>query len=43
MEPCGDEENNYSDVIENLMNMFGKVMSKDVISTVVESCEGDCK
>lgn len=41
MEPCGDEENNFSDVIDNLMNMFGNVMSKDVISAVVESCEGD--
>lgn len=41
MESCGDAENNYSDVVENLMNMFGKVMSKDVISTIVESCEGD--
>ncbi|CAH0587034.1 unnamed protein product [Chrysodeixis includens] len=41
MESHGDEENNYSDVIESLMNMFGNVMSKDVISAVVESCSGD--
>ncbi|KAJ8723402.1 hypothetical protein PYW08_003314 [Mythimna loreyi] len=41
MEPCGEEETNYDDVVENLMNMFGNVMSKDVISAVVESCEGD--
>ena len=42
MEPRA-EEDNYSYVIENLMNLFGKVMSKDVICAVVESCEGDCK
>lgn len=43
MELCTEEENNYSDVIDNLMSLFGKVMSKDVISAIVESCDGDCK
>lgn len=43
MESHGDEENNYSDVIESLMNMFGNVLSKDVISAIVESCSGDRK
>ncbi|KAJ8716572.1 hypothetical protein PYW07_003199 [Mythimna separata] len=41
MESRGEEESNYDNVIENLMNMFGNVMSKEVISAVVESCEGD--
>ncbi|KAH9630115.1 hypothetical protein HF086_004821 [Spodoptera exigua] len=41
MDSRNNEENNFSDVIDNLMNMFGKVMSEDVISAVVESCEGD--
>lgn len=43
MESHGDEENDYSEAIDNLMNMFGNVISKDVISTVVEGCGGDCK
>lgn len=41
MDSRNNEEHNISDVVDNLMNMFGKVMSKDVISAVVESCDGD--
>lgn len=43
MDSRNNEEHNISDVVDNLMNMFGKVMSKDVISAVVESCDGDCE
>lgn len=36
-------EYDYSDVVETLTSMFGNVICKDVIQTVVESCGGDCK
>lgn len=32
-----------SSVVECLVNMFGGVINRDAIFTVVESCGGDCK
>lgn len=35
------ENNDYTDVVGNLVSMFGHVVTEEVISTIVESCEGD--
>ncbi|XP_075975044.1 uncharacterized protein LOC142975840 [Anticarsia gemmatalis] len=41
METRGDEENDFSEVIDNLVNMFGNLLNRDAIATIVESCSGD--
>lgn len=43
MEAHGDEENDFTSVIENLSSMFSHIVSEEVIATLVESCGGDCK
>lgn len=43
MEPQRAEDSDFVNVIDNLHNMFGSCVSKEVIATLVESFEGDCK
>ncbi|CAB3227016.1 unnamed protein product [Arctia plantaginis] len=41
MEPQRDEDSDYNSVIDSLVNMFSPFVSKEVITTLVESFEGD--
>lgn len=43
MEHQEEQESDYSDVVNTLLSMFGNVLGRDVISAVVENCDGDCK
>lgn len=36
-------DNEFSSIVDTLVNMFGNVLNVDVITAVVENCAGDCK
>lgn len=38
-----DQNNDFSQVVDVLTNMFGQVMDNDAINAIVESCDGNCE
>lgn len=43
MENDKEQEGKYSEVIDQLINMFGNVLNRDIILAIVDNCEGDRK